>query len=515
MQPSSRRRVNARETNLAEKYTAGQCTTVMIRNIPTEYTQDELIDEVAQVMGYPGLFDFFYLPFDSENDCNVGFCFVNFLDVPTATAAVKAFHDYRFRKHGSQKKATVLPAHIQGLENNLRHLKDRAVVLGNHPYSPVVMWKGRKVELSLIFQELRIQDTLSRFNGVHLTGQAPMPWQAEIAAASRSLPTLPPMAPAQLPLPAAPAMRLQSPNSWAGPPLPNFPVQVTPDIQQLLQALGPLSQVPGGLTGPFHSAQVNPLQQIQPPPIDPLVLASVTAALAASSAAAMTSVAPQALFPTGVAPTGFGGAAVPVGGAAVPIGGAALPIGGAALPIGGAAVPQRGATAPATRAPPPLHLAPTGASKLAVLGVTDLFEQDGEDSYDSPEDGSPLYGQRRIPPMTAPAAPTRVDTLTSRFGILGPPRSLSSRGVPPRLGTMPETPAGSAQMTPPQSLGMSESSSMEGPPGGTSGGSPTADAVDDFAPEEGDSQQEDTVEIAIHDAGFDAFEKFLAKFGNH
>ena len=31
-------------------------------------------------MGSPSLFDFFYLPFDSENDCNVGYCFVNFLD---------------------------------------------------------------------------------------------------------------------------------------------------------------------------------------------------------------------------------------------------------------------------------------------------------------------------------------------------------------------------------------------------------------------------------------------------
>lgn len=500
MQPSNRRRVNARETNLAEKYTAGQCTTVMIRNIPTEYTQDELIDEVDQVMGCPGLFDFFYLPFDSENDCNVGFCFVNFLDVPTATGAVKAFHDYRFCKHGSQKKASVLPAHIQGLENNLRHLKDRAVVLGNHPYSPVVMWKGRKVELSLIFQELRIQDTLSRFNGVHLTGQSPMPWQAETAGASRSLPTLPPMAPAQLPLAAAPGMRLQSPNSWAGSPLPSFPVQVTPDMQQLLQALGPLSPVPGGLTGPFHSAQVNPLQQIQPPPIDPLVLASVTAALTASSASAMTAAAPQVLFPNGVATTGFGRAAVPFGGAAVP--------------IGGPGVPQKGATAPTMRAPPHFHLAPTGASKLAVLSVTDLFEQDGEDSYDSlPQDGAPHYAQRQISPMTAPAAPTRVDTLTSRFGILGPPRSLSSRGVPPRLGTMPETPAGSAHMTPPLSLGMSGSSLDS--PGGISGGWPAADAPGDFASEEGDSQQEDAVEIAINDAGFDAFEKFLAKFGNH
>jgi hypothetical protein len=153
-----------RESNLAEKYqTAGQCTTVMIRNIPNEYSQDELIAEVSDAMGSSVFFDFFYLPWDTQNDGNVGYAFVNFLDSAAAQKAVRIFSNYHFRLHDSRKVGKVLPAHIQGLENNLRHLQDRAVVLGNHPCSPVVMWRGQKVELSLIFQELRTQDTLRKF----------------------------------------------------------------------------------------------------------------------------------------------------------------------------------------------------------------------------------------------------------------------------------------------------------------------------------------------------------------
>lgn len=160
------KRSQNRETNLAEKYpTSGQCTTVMIRNIPNEYTQDELIQEVTETMESQDLFDFFYLPWDLQNGGNAGYAFVNFHDNVIAQKAVRVFSSYKFRKHDSRKTGKVAPAHIQGLENNLRHLRDRAVVHGNHPCSPVVMWRGEKVELSAVFQELRAQDALQKFVG--------------------------------------------------------------------------------------------------------------------------------------------------------------------------------------------------------------------------------------------------------------------------------------------------------------------------------------------------------------
>lgn len=170
-----------RESNLADKYqTTGKCTTVMIRNIPHEYTQEQFIQEVSETMGSPHLFDFFYLPPNLQDDCNMGYAFINFLDAAAAQHAVRSFSNYQFKIHPSKKVAKVSPAHIQGLENNLRHLQDRAVVLSNHPSSPVVMWKGQKVELSLIFKEFKTQQTLRKFDNISYTSPASSPGNQRI-----------------------------------------------------------------------------------------------------------------------------------------------------------------------------------------------------------------------------------------------------------------------------------------------------------------------------------------------
>eukprot|EP00927_Polykrikos_kofoidii_P070703 TRINITY_DN67103_c0_g1_i1.p1 TRINITY_DN67103_c0_g1~~TRINITY_DN67103_c0_g1_i1.p1 ORF type:complete len:478 (-),score=83.95 TRINITY_DN67103_c0_g1_i1:56-1489(-) len=161
----AKRPQDVKGTNLAEKYRIpGRCTTVMIRNVPLEYTQDELIDEVQDLLGSTIFFDFFYLPWDMQNCSNVGYAFVNFQNAIIAQKAVCVFSNYRFRTYPSNKPPKVLPAHIQGLEHNLRHLQDRAVVHGNHPYSPVVVWEGKTVEVARIFQELTTEDAIRRFN---------------------------------------------------------------------------------------------------------------------------------------------------------------------------------------------------------------------------------------------------------------------------------------------------------------------------------------------------------------
>merc|ERR1712217_910075 len=68
--------------NLAEQFAAkhgksGPPTTIMIRNIPNRYTQQQVMMELDS-LGFAESYDFFYAPMDKQTKCTVGYAFVNF-----------------------------------------------------------------------------------------------------------------------------------------------------------------------------------------------------------------------------------------------------------------------------------------------------------------------------------------------------------------------------------------------------------------------------------------------------
>jgi RNA recognition motif-containing protein len=116
-------------------------TTLMIRNIPNRYSQRELIQELED-LGFPGTFDFLYMPLDKGTMSNVGYAFVNFVEHASAVKCIEVFKEYHFKRHRkiSGKMAAVSVAHIQGLEANLAHYENAAVNTAKlKQHRPVVM----------------------------------------------------------------------------------------------------------------------------------------------------------------------------------------------------------------------------------------------------------------------------------------------------------------------------------------------------------------------------------------
>eukprot|EP00929_Paragymnodinium_shiwhaense_P019533 TRINITY_DN13281_c0_g1_i2.p1 TRINITY_DN13281_c0_g1~~TRINITY_DN13281_c0_g1_i2.p1 ORF type:complete len:458 (-),score=91.45 TRINITY_DN13281_c0_g1_i2:307-1680(-) len=105
-------------------------TTVMLRNIPNKYTREMLVKQLNQ--DFRGMFDFLYLPIDFKNKCNVGYGFINFRTFKSCGSFVSKFNGVDVRKClpglNSRKIAEVTPARVQGLDENVRRLKNSPVM---------------------------------------------------------------------------------------------------------------------------------------------------------------------------------------------------------------------------------------------------------------------------------------------------------------------------------------------------------------------------------------------------
>lgn len=93
------------------------CTTVMLRYVPFKYTQRKLLREVNS-LGFMGQYDFLYLPMDPRSHANRGFAFLNMISTEAADKFYQQFHGQYLRHFSADKPLAVLPADLQGFEEN-------------------------------------------------------------------------------------------------------------------------------------------------------------------------------------------------------------------------------------------------------------------------------------------------------------------------------------------------------------------------------------------------------------
>lgn len=126
------------EFNLDEAHTksANARTTLMIRNIPNKYSQKMLLDVLDRK--YRGRYDFFYLPIDFKNRCNLGYAFVNFKDAATTAEFYKELHSKSWEEFNSKKVCEITYARVQGRNALIEHFRNSRFPCNEPDYLPLV-----------------------------------------------------------------------------------------------------------------------------------------------------------------------------------------------------------------------------------------------------------------------------------------------------------------------------------------------------------------------------------------
>jgi hypothetical protein len=109
-------------------------TTCMIKNIPNKYTLEMLIELLNE--DHYGAYDFVYLRMDFQNNCNVGYAFVNFIDVEYVHEFYIKIHGMAWKRFSSRKIAELTYASIQGLDSLKRKFRRSGVMSEHESYRP-------------------------------------------------------------------------------------------------------------------------------------------------------------------------------------------------------------------------------------------------------------------------------------------------------------------------------------------------------------------------------------------
>jgi len=122
-------------------------TTVMIRNMPNNYTREMLLNLVDS-MGFAGTYDFAYLPVDFQSQAGLGYAFLNFISVAQAQLCFSRFEGFSSWEVPSDKVCTVTWSQpTQGLEAHIDRYRNSPVMHHSLPFEwqPVLFHQGVRV----------------------------------------------------------------------------------------------------------------------------------------------------------------------------------------------------------------------------------------------------------------------------------------------------------------------------------------------------------------------------------
>ncbi|GJN06139.1 hypothetical protein PR202_ga23835 [Eleusine coracana subsp. coracana] len=89
------------------------------------YTSKMLLSAIDEF--HKGTYDFFYLPIDFKNKCNVGYAFINMISPVHIISFFQAFNGKKWEKFNSEKVASLAYARIQGRTALISHFQNSSL----------------------------------------------------------------------------------------------------------------------------------------------------------------------------------------------------------------------------------------------------------------------------------------------------------------------------------------------------------------------------------------------------
>ncbi|KAK9825608.1 hypothetical protein WJX74_010139 [Apatococcus lobatus] len=111
-------------------------TTLMIKNIPNKYNQKMLLTTIDE--SFAGMFDFFYLPIDFKNKCNVGYAFINVVRPEFIIPITRRFDNKKWEKFNSEKVCHISYARIQGKQSLVTHFQNSSLLHEDKRCRPIL-----------------------------------------------------------------------------------------------------------------------------------------------------------------------------------------------------------------------------------------------------------------------------------------------------------------------------------------------------------------------------------------
>lgn len=115
-------------------------STVMLRNMPNNYTREMLL-ELIDAMGFEACYDFAYLPIDFKSQAGLGYAFINFINSAEAQRCFDDFEGFSDWKVPSEKVCTVTwGSPYQGFEAHVERYRNSPVMHHSIPdeWKPVL-----------------------------------------------------------------------------------------------------------------------------------------------------------------------------------------------------------------------------------------------------------------------------------------------------------------------------------------------------------------------------------------